>query len=79
MEGPYFSYKKRGAQNPDYLKEPDFEGFRKLYEDCGGLVRIVDIAPELPGAAVIVFLSGGCNLLKSKMEGRNWKKKKRII
>lgn len=51
MEGPYFSYKKRGAQNPDYLKEPDFEGFRKLYEGCGGLVRIVDIAPELPGAA----------------------------
>ena len=51
MEGPYFSYKKRGAQNPDYLKEPDFEGFRKLYEDCGGLVRIVDVAPELPGAA----------------------------
>ena len=54
MEGPYFSYKKRGAQNPDYLKEPDFEGFKKLYEDCGGLVRIVDIAPELPGAAEFV-------------------------
>ncbi len=54
MEGPYFSYKKRGAQNPDYLKEPDFEGFRKLYEDCGGLVRIVDVAPELPGAAQFV-------------------------
>ena len=54
MEGPYFSYKKRGAQNPDYLKEPDFEGFQKLYNDCGGLVRIVDIAPELPGAAEFV-------------------------
>ena len=54
MEGPYFSYKKRGAQNADYLKEPDFEGFQKLYEDCGGLVRIVDIAPELPGAAEFV-------------------------
>lgn len=54
MEGPYFSYKKRGAQNADYLKDPDFEGFRKLYEDCGGLVRIVDIAPELPGAAEFV-------------------------
>ena len=54
MEGPYFSYAKRGAQNPDYLKEPDFEGFKKLYEECGGLVRIVDIAPELPGAAEFV-------------------------
>ena len=50
MEGPYFSYKKRGAQNPDYLKEPDFDGFQKLYDGCGGLIRIVDVAPELPGA-----------------------------
>ena len=50
MEGPYFSYNKRGAQNADYLKDPDFEGFRKLQEECGGLVRIVDVAPELPGA-----------------------------
>ena len=50
MEGPYFSYKKRGAQNPDYLKEPDFEGFKSLYDGCGGLIRIVDVAPELPGA-----------------------------
>lgn len=50
MEGPYFSYKKRGAQNPDYLKDPDFEGFEKLYNDSKGLIRIADVAPELPGA-----------------------------
>ena len=54
MEGPYFSYKKRGAQNADYLKEPDFEGFKALQEGCGGLIRIVDIAPELHGAAEFV-------------------------
>ena len=54
MEGPYFSYAKRGAQNADYLKEPDFDGFKKLYDSCGGLVTIVDIAPELPGAAEFV-------------------------
>ena len=54
MEGPYFSYKKRGAQNPDYLKDPDFEGFQKLFEDCGRLIRIVDVAPELPGAVEFV-------------------------
>ena len=50
MEGPYFSRKKRGAQNPEYLKEPDLEGFLALQEGCCGLVRIVDLAPELPGA-----------------------------
>ena len=54
MEGPYFSEKKKGAQNAAYLKNPDFEGFRELYEGCGGLVRIVDVAPELPGAAEFV-------------------------
>ena len=51
MEGPYFSEKKKGAQNGAYLKLPDLEGFRKLYDGCGGLVRIVDVAPELEGAA----------------------------
>ena len=50
MEGPYFSYKKRGAQNPNYLKDPDLAGFMALQEKCGGLVRMVDVAPELPGA-----------------------------
>lgn len=54
MEGPYFSYHKRGAQNADYLKEPDFEGFSSLYDGCGGLIKIVDIAPELPGAAAFI-------------------------
>lgn len=54
MEGPYFSNKKRGAQNPAYLKEPDYEGFIKLYNACGGLVYIADVAPELPGAAEFV-------------------------
>ena len=54
MEGPYFSWKKKGAQNGDYLKTPDFEGFKKLNDSCGGLVKIVDVAPELPGAVEFI-------------------------
>ena len=50
MEGPFFSEKKKGAQNGAYLKDPDFEAFKKLYDGCKGLVRIADVAPELPGA-----------------------------
>ena len=50
MEGPFFSEKKKGAQNGAYLKDPDFAAFKKLYDGCRGLVRIADVAPELPGA-----------------------------
>ena len=51
MEGPFFSEKKKGAQNGAYLQKPDFSAFEKLYHGCDGLVKIVDVAPELPGAA----------------------------
>ncbi len=54
MEGPFFSEKKKGAQNGAYLRDPDFAAFSKLYHDCGGLVRIVDVAPELPGACEFI-------------------------
>ncbi len=54
MEGPFFSEKKKGAQNGAYLKNPDFEAFAKLQKDCGNLVRIVDIAPELPGSVEFI-------------------------
>lgn len=50
MEGPFFSEKKKGAQNGAYLRDPDFEAFKKLYDGCEGLIRIADVAPELPGA-----------------------------
>ena len=50
MEGPFFSEKKKGAQNGAYLKNPDFDAFKRLYDGCEGLIRIADLAPELPGA-----------------------------
>ena len=50
MEGSFFSEKKKGAQNGAYLRNPDFEAFKALQDGCGGLVRIVDVAPELEGA-----------------------------
>ncbi len=54
MEGPFFSEKKKGAQNGAYLQNPDYEAFEKLYKDCDGLIAIADIAPELPGAKEFV-------------------------
>ena len=51
MEGPFFSEKKKGAQNAAYLRLPDYEAFARLYDASEGLLCIVDVAPELAGAA----------------------------
>ena len=50
MEGPFISPKKVGAQNPEYVHAADVEMFRRLQKRAGGLIKLVDIAPEEPGA-----------------------------
>lgn len=50
MEGPFLSREKRGSQNPAYLRLPDWDRLLRLYNAAEGLLRIVDVAPELPGA-----------------------------
>ena len=50
MEGPFLSREKRGSQNPAYLRLPDWDRFLRLYDAAEELLRIVDVAPELPGA-----------------------------
>lgn len=50
MEGPFLSREKRGSQNPACLRLPDWDRFLRLYDAAEGLLRIVDVAPELPGA-----------------------------
>lgn len=50
MEGPFLSREKRGSQNPAYLRLPDWDRFLRLCDAAEGLLRIVDVAPELPGA-----------------------------
>jgi N-acetylglucosamine-6-phosphate deacetylase len=57
LEGNYFSMEKRGAHNPDYLRPLSRGEMEELLEAGGGGVKIVCLAPELPGApAVIRFL-----------------------
>lgn len=50
MEGPFISYSKRGAQNPDYIHKPDVEMYDRLNEKSGGMVKLIAIAPEVEGA-----------------------------
>ena len=50
LEGPFVSLKKCGAQNPENLHAPDIDMFHRLNEASGGLVRLITLAPEEPGA-----------------------------
>ena len=54
MEGPYIAMSKKGAQNGAYVRNPDKEEFKRLFEECGGLIKVVDIAPECDGAEEFV-------------------------
>ena len=49
LEGPFFSPEKSGIQPKENLLDPDFELVEELDRQSGGLVRMVDVAPELPG------------------------------
>ena len=57
MEGPFFCAAKKGGQNGAYLRDPDYEAFCRLNESCGDLIKVVDVAPELPGAEEFIRLA----------------------
>ncbi|NLU29403.1 MAG: N-acetylglucosamine-6-phosphate deacetylase [Bacteroidales bacterium] len=49
LEGPYFAYNQRGAQDPKYLRNPEPEEYNKILAESDDIVRW-SLAPELPGA-----------------------------
>ena len=63
LEGPFISYSKRGAQNPDNLHAPDRDMFDRINEASGGVVRLITVAPEIDGALDFIrYASGVCTV-----------------
>ena len=54
MEGPFFNKAKKGAQAEKYIVDPEIEMFDRLYELSGGAIKLIDVAPELPGAVPFI-------------------------
>lgn len=50
MEGPFIAKDKMGAQNPAYIRSADSELFENMQKKCGGIIKLVAIAPETEGA-----------------------------
>lgn len=54
LEGPFLSFAKKGAQNAEYLHEPDSDMLARLQAAAEGSVRLVTVAPEEPGGIEFV-------------------------
>jgi N-acetylglucosamine-6-phosphate deacetylase len=54
LEGPFLSHKRRGVHPPENLVAPTLEIFDRLWQAARGNVRMMTIAPELPGALEVI-------------------------
>lgn len=50
LEGPFISHAKRGVHPPQHLLAPSPDILEKLWQASAGTIRMMTIAPELPGA-----------------------------
>jgi N-acetylglucosamine-6-phosphate deacetylase len=54
LEGPFLSPARRGAQNVRYMLAPDVAVFDRLHAAARGHLKVLTLAPELPGAIRMV-------------------------
>jgi N-acetylglucosamine-6-phosphate deacetylase len=54
LEGPFLSHKRRGVHPPENLVAPTLEIFERLWQAARGHVRMLTIAPEIPGAMEVI-------------------------
>lgn len=54
LEGPFLSHARCGAQNPAHLGAPDVAEFERWRAAAGGHLRMITVAPELPGALDVI-------------------------
>src|ERR1700676_1640479 len=54
LEGPFLSHKRRGVHPPENLVAPTIEIFERLWQAARGHVRMLTIAPEIPGAMEVI-------------------------
>ena len=65
LEGPFLSHKRRGVHPPENLLEPTPQRFDELWQAARGHIRMMTIAPELPGAMETIALAAQRNVLVS--------------
>lgn len=56
VEGPYINIKRKGAQPPEGVRDPNFAEVRELLAAAEGRLRVMTLAPELPGGLELIRL-----------------------
>jgi N-acetylglucosamine-6-phosphate deacetylase len=54
LEGPFISHKRRGVHPPDFLLPPSISTFDRMWQASHGQIKVMTIAPELPGATELI-------------------------
>jgi N-acetylglucosamine-6-phosphate deacetylase len=54
LEGPFLSPVRRGAQDSRHMLAPDVAVFERLHAAARGHLRVLTLAPELPGAIPVI-------------------------
>ncbi len=54
LEGPFLSYEKRGVHVGSLLEAPSIARFDEFWQAAKGLILLMTIAPELPGATELI-------------------------
>jgi N-acetylglucosamine-6-phosphate deacetylase len=54
LEGPFISHTKRGVQPEAFIEGPSVALFERYWEAARGRIRLMTIAPELPGALELI-------------------------
>ncbi len=54
LEGPYINVERRGAHMPAWLRVPNADEAERVLAMTDGHLRLITLAPELPGAAAMI-------------------------
>jgi len=59
LEGPFVSHAKRGVHPPEHILPPSIELFDRFQQAARGHIRLITIAPEIPGAIDLIRHAAG--------------------
>jgi N-acetylglucosamine-6-phosphate deacetylase len=62
LEGPFLSHVKRGVQPSEHLLAPDIALFDRFFDAAEGHIRLMTLAPELPGAVELTAHATACGV-----------------